>query len=173
MKKRVDVYCGRAFSIGPASFAGKCINIVLDTNAIRTCLFNKALVWELTEDGKRIPLDFSNYTKDNGGVVADSVKTEYDPSNKDTKVTRIKVNANHEQIVEGEEYKKEHTTIIKRVIPDKEKEDSTPDKEEKKEEVKVSAEVDTKVTIPEEKKENSQHHESKKFDKYNNKYNKK
>lgn len=171
MKKKVDVFCGRAFSIGPASFAGKCINIVLDTNAIRTCLFNKAFVWELTSDGQRIPLDFSNYDKDNGGVVADSTKTEYDPSHRITKVTKITVKSNNEQVVEPAEKKPVHTTVVKKVVPEEKKEvkEESVSKEEK-----TSVEVESKVTIPEEKKDNNQHENSnKKFDKYNNKYNKK
>lgn len=89
MKKKVDVFCSKAFTVGAANFAGRCFGIVLDVETIRICLFNKALVWELTDNGKRIALDLSNYRKDNGGVVEDDVTTANDESNRNTKITNI------------------------------------------------------------------------------------
>nr|DAI60496.1 MAG TPA: hypothetical protein [Caudoviricetes sp.] len=89
MKKKVDVFCAKAFTIGAANFAGRCLGIVLDVETIRICLFNKALVWELTNDGKRIALDLSNYRKDNGGVVESDTTTANDETNRSTKVTKI------------------------------------------------------------------------------------
>lgn len=89
MKKKVDVFCSKAFTVGAANFAGRCFGIVLDVETIRICLFNKALVWELTDNGKRIALDLSNYRKDNGGVVEDDVTTANDESNRSTKITNI------------------------------------------------------------------------------------
>lgn len=66
MKKRVNVYCGTPFVIGPAAFAGTCENIVLETKDISTCIMYKAKVEEILADGTTIPLDFTNYDKNNG-----------------------------------------------------------------------------------------------------------
>lgn len=104
MKKKVDVFCAKAFTIGAANFAGRCLGIVLDVETIRTCLFNKALVWELTHDGKRIALDLSNYRKDNGGVVESDIVTANDETNRNNKITKIsfKETKNLEQEVKAE-----------------------------------------------------------------------
>lgn len=185
MKKRVDVYCGRAFSIGPASFAGKCINIVLDTEAIRVCLFNKAFVWELTKDGQRIPLDFSNYSKDNGGVVDDATRTEYDPRNRTVKVTNITFDANGKAVANdamssgsnkpssiAKPITKKKVSINPEIDVETGKTEEPKKEEEKKEEVKASAEIN--ATVSAEKKE-EQHHDNNQNNnnnKNNNKYNK-
>ena len=66
MKKRVNVYCNTPFVIGPAAFAGACENIVLEVNNIGTCIMNKAKVVEILADGTLVPLDFTNFDKDNG-----------------------------------------------------------------------------------------------------------
>ena len=66
MKKRVNVYCNTPFVIGPAAFAGSCENIVLEVNNIGTCIMNKAKVVESLADGTLVPLDFTNFDKDNG-----------------------------------------------------------------------------------------------------------
>lgn len=66
MKKRVNVYCNTPFVIGPAAFAGACENIVLEVNNIGTCIMNKAKVVEVLADGTLVPLDFTNFDKDNG-----------------------------------------------------------------------------------------------------------
>lgn len=66
MKKKVSVFCGSAFNIGPASFAGAVENVILDENDINICLMNKAKVVEILEDGTKIKLDFRNYNTDNG-----------------------------------------------------------------------------------------------------------
>ena len=65
MKKRVNVYCGTPFVIGPAAFAGTCENIVLETKDISTCIMYKAKVEEVLADGTTIPLDFTNYDNKN------------------------------------------------------------------------------------------------------------
>lgn len=66
MKKRVSVFCGAAFQIGLANFAGACENIILDSHDIATCLMNKAKVVEILADGSKVILDFTNYDTDNG-----------------------------------------------------------------------------------------------------------
>lgn len=137
MKKKVDVFCAKAFTIGAANFAGRCLGIVLDVETIRTCLFNKALVWELTNDGKRIALDLSNYRKDNGGVVESDRTTANDESNRSTKVTKIsfKETKNLEQEVKAE-------PVVE------------PEKEVKKE--NVVAEVEAKAEVVDNKNNNQQ-----------------
>lgn len=65
IKKKVDVLCQRSFKIGVTPFRGNCTGIILDADAIRTCLENKAIVKEVLKNGRRYPLDFSNYFKKN------------------------------------------------------------------------------------------------------------
>ena len=137
MKKKVDVFCAKAFTIGAANFAGRCLGIVLDVETIRTCLFNKALVWELTHDGKRIALDLSNYRKDNGGVVESDSTTANDESNRSTKVTKISF--------------KETKTLDQEVKAEPVVE---AEKEVKKE--NVIAEVDAKAEVVDHKNNNQQ-----------------
>ena len=137
MKKKVDVFCAKAFTIGAANFAGRCLGIVLDVETIRTCLFNKALVWELTHDGKRIALDLSNYRKDNGGVVESDSTTANDESNRSTKVTKISF--------------KETKTLDQEVKAEPVIE---AEKEVKKE--NVVAEVDAKAEVVDHKNNNQQ-----------------
>lgn len=137
MKKKVDVFCAKAFTIGAANFAGRCLGIVLDVETIRTCLFNKALVWELTHDGKRIALDLSNYRKDNGGVVESDSTTANDESNRSTKVTKISF--------------KETKTLEQEVKAEPVVE---AEKEVKKE--NVVAEVDAKAEVVDHKNNNQQ-----------------
>lgn len=137
MKKKVDVFCAKAFTIGAANFAGRCLGIVLDVETIRTCLFNKALVWELTHDGKRIALDLSNYRKDNGGVVESDSTTANDESNRSTKITKISF--------------KETKTLDQEVKTEPVVE---AEKEVKKE--NVVAEVDAKAEVVDHKNNNQQ-----------------
>lgn len=137
MKKKVDVFCAKAFTIGAANFAGRCLGIVLDVETIRTCLFNKALVWELTHDGKRIALDLSNYRKDNGGVVESDSTTANDESNRSTKVTKISFK---ETKTLDQEVKAEPVVEV--------------EKEVKKENVAV--EVDAKAEVVDHKNNNQQ-----------------
>ena len=144
MKKKVDVFCAKAFTIGAANFAGRCLGIVLDVETIRTCLFNKALVWELTHDGKRIALDLSNYRKDNGGVVEPDITTANDESNRSTKVTKISF--------------KETKTLDQEVKAEPVVE---AEKEVKKE--NVVAEVDAKAEVVDHKNNNQQQNQKNKF----------
>ena len=150
MKKKVDVYCHSPFRIGYGSFTGRCESIVLDVESIRTCLINKALVWELTKDGKRVQLDFSNYRDDNGGVVDDKAITAYDTKNKVTPTT----------VIEKQEPKKKSNVMteisVKTVVDDK-KEEKSAAVEEKK---------DDKAPAQTDKNNNNQYNN--KNNKYNN-----
>ena len=175
MKKKVDVYCAAAFVIKGAPFAGKCLNVVLDVEDIRMCLLNKAFVWELTPEGKRIPLDFTNYRLNNGGVVDDNVIVSNDARMRNNSVTRVVVDPETSKIVKKtevvvEKIEKEKPKVIKE---DKKKEvviEKKEDvKEDKKEDTKVVAEMDVTAKVEDTKEE-------KKFDnnfKNNNKHNKK
>lgn len=149
MKKKVDVFCAKAFTIGPASFAGRCLGIVLDVETIRTCLFNKALVWELTHDGRRVALDLANYRKDNGGVVESGSTTANDETNRSTKVTKISF--------------KETKTLDQEVKAEPVVETA---KEEKKE--NVVAEVEAKAEVVENKNHNNNQHQNQKNNKFKN-----
>lgn len=164
MKKKVDVYCHSPFRIGYGSFTGRCESIVLDVESIRTCLINKALVWELTKDGKRVQLDFSNYRDDNGGVVDDKAITAYDTKNKVTPTTVI--------------------TVKKEIDPATNEEKNVIEKQEPKKKSNVMTEISVKTVVDDKKEEKSAAVEEKKNDKapaqtdknnnnqYNNKNNK-
>jgi len=174
MKKKVDVYCAAAFVIKGAPFAGKCLNVVLDVEDIRMCLLNKAFVWELTPEGKRIPLDFTNYRLNNGGVVDDNVIVSTDARMRNNSVTRVIVDPETSKAVKKtevvvEKIEKDKPKVIKE---DKKKEvviEKEEVKEDKKEDTKVVAEMDVTAKVEDTKEE-------KKFDnnfKNNNKHNKK
>jgi hypothetical protein len=77
IKKKVDVVCYRPFKLGIANFSGSCNNITLDADSIKICLENKAMVSEVLKNGKRVPLDFSNFNKKNPmGYDIDSAFTD-------------------------------------------------------------------------------------------------
>ena len=77
LKKKEDIMCTRSFEIGPTRFAGTFTNIILDEEAIRIALNNKAVVKEVLKNGKRTPLDFANYNVRNPmGVNVDDQLTE-------------------------------------------------------------------------------------------------
>jgi len=171
MKKKVDVYCAGAFVINGAPFAGKCLNIVLTVEDIRMCLLNKAFVWELTPEGKRIPLDFTNYRLNNGGVVDDNVIVSNDARFRTSDVRSVVINPETSEIV------KETKVVVEKVEREKpkvfkeEKKEKEVVKEEKKEDAKVVAEMDVTAKVEDTKEE-------KKFDNSfknnnNNKHNKK
>jgi len=176
MKKKVDVFCAGAFVINGAPFAGKCLNIVLDIEDIRTCLLNKAFVWELTKEGKRIPLNFTNYRIDNGGVVDNNVITSVDARMRNTNVIRKVVDPATSKVIKEtkvvvEKVEKDKPKVIKE---DKKKEVVIEKKDEvkeetKKEETKVVAEMDVTTKVEDNK-------DDKKFNNNNdfkNKHNKK
>lgn len=143
MKKKVDVFCAGAFVINGAPFAGKCLNIILDIEDIRTCLLNKAFVWELTKEGKRIPLNFTNYRIDNGGVVDNNVITSVDARMKNTNMIRKVVDPETSKVI------KETKVVVEKVEKDKPKVMTDKKKEvvieKKKEEVKEDIKIEAVV----------------------------
>ena len=171
MKKKVDVYCAGAFVINGAPFAGKCLNIVLTVEDIRLCLLNKAFVWELTPEGKRIPLDFTNYRLNNGGVVDDKTIVSNDARLRNNNVTRVIVDPETSKVV------KETKVVIEKVEKEKpkvvkeEKKEKEVIKEEKKEDAKVVAEMDVTAKVEETKEEKKLDNNFKNNN--NNKHNKK
>ena len=132
MKKKVDVFCSKAFTVGAANFAGRCFGIVLDVETIRVCLFNNALVWELTDNGRRIALDLSNYRKDNGGVVEDDATTANDESNRSTKITNISFKQEATKTTEKVEETKSTSDIQTQSIQTESVEEKSESKDEKK-----------------------------------------
>ena len=182
MKKKVDVFCATPFvsGSGRAPFAGKCLDLILEVDDIRQCLLNKAFVWELTKDGKRIPLDFSNYRLDNGGVVDDDLITSNDPRMRQTEYTNIEL----KQGADGklEVAKKTEIVVQKRETPitvnetEKkevvvEKKDPTPmstsTEEEKKNTVMTEMDVTAKVEEEPKEEKNFNNNNNNKFDKHN------
>ena len=93
IKKKVDLYCGRSFKIGPTVFSGNFTGIILDEEAIRIALSNKAQVKEVLRNGKRAPLDFTNYYKKNPmGYDVDNQFIEGDPRSLSNIVKTIRPN---------------------------------------------------------------------------------
>ena len=177
MKKKVDVFCAAPFVIDKAPFAGKCLNVILDVDTIRICLLNKAFVWELSKDGKRIPLDFSNYRLDNGGVVDNDTITSNDIRNKvvSHKTVVVEVNNNGETVI-----KKEKTVNVDKKEPPKpvvfkeKKPEAVVEKkkEEVKEEIKVEAIVEQPVVEDKKSEEQTDVNLDKFKDSFDKKYDK-
>lgn len=91
LKKKVDLVCGRTFRIGPTQFSGSFSNIILDTEAIRIALNNKATVKEVLKNGKRCPLDFSNYAIKNPMGIDVGDQSVENSGKRDFNVRTIKV----------------------------------------------------------------------------------
>ena len=163
--------------IDKAPFAGKCLNVILDVDTIRICLLNKAFVWELSKDGKRIPLDFSNYRLDNGGVVDNDTITSNDIRNKvvSHKTVVVEVNNNGETVI-----KKEKTVNVDKKEPPKpvvfkeKKPEAVVEKkkEEVKEEIKVEAIVEQPVVEDKKSEEQTDVNLDKFKDSFDKKYDK-
>jgi hypothetical protein len=171
MKKKVDVFCAQAFVIGHANFAGKCLGIILDVDTIRLCLINKAFVWELTPDGKRIPLDFSNYRLDNGGVVDDTYITSDDPRMKKSNVIKAELGQNEDgslKVVKEEKVVVQKKEVRPKVFEAKTKEEKKEPVVEKKQEV-VTADLDVTAKIEDTTKEENKTPDTSfnKFEKHN------
>lgn len=73
MLKSVDVVCRKSFILHGVKFSGYVRNIKLSLEDIRACLECKAKVFEIATSEKKVPLDFSNYKNDNGGIVTKGV----------------------------------------------------------------------------------------------------
>ena len=74
MKKLVNVYCDKAFSINGVVFSGVCRNIILRDEDIAICLEFKAKVDELLEGGKVVSLGFDNFRSGNGPSKIPNIK---------------------------------------------------------------------------------------------------
>ena len=66
IKKLVNVYCDKAFSINGVRFTGTCNLVILRDEDIAICLEFKAKVEEVLAGGVTIPLGFDNYNTYNG-----------------------------------------------------------------------------------------------------------
>lgn len=73
MLKSVDVVCRKSFILHGVKFSGYVRNIKLSLEDIRACLECKAKVFEIVTPEKKVPLDFSNYKNDNGGIAIKGV----------------------------------------------------------------------------------------------------
>lgn len=69
------------------------IGVTKSIDEIRTCLISRAIVEEITNSGKVVRLDFSNYNKDNN-----------DPAinNEDNNIKDVVINDNKEDLIEDE-----------------------------------------------------------------------
>ena len=61
VKKLVNVYCDKAFSINGVRFTGTCNLVILRDEDIAICLEYKAKVEEVLAGGITVPLGFDNY----------------------------------------------------------------------------------------------------------------
>ena len=66
VKKLVNVYCDKAFSINGVRFTGTCNLVILRDEDIAICLEYKAKVEEVLAGGITVPLGFDNYNTYNG-----------------------------------------------------------------------------------------------------------
>lgn len=129
MKKLVNVYCDKAFSINGVVFSGVCRNIILRDEDIAICLEFKAKVDELLEGGKVVSLGFDNFRSGNG------------PS----KIPNI-----NEKLAITESYKRPEVETItgdqfKKDTEKKEKQKETPVIEDHRKEVVASHEEESEV----------------------------
>lgn len=129
MKKLVNVYCDKAFSINGVVFSGVCRNIILRDEDIAICLEFKAKVDELLEGGKVVSLGFDNFRSGNG------------PS----KISNI-----NEKLAITESYKRPEVETItgdqfKKDTEKKEKQKETPVIEDHRKEVVTSHEEESET----------------------------
>lgn len=75
-KKLVNVDCAGVFDINGVHFSGCCRKIILDTDEIAIALENHAKVEEIMLGNYTVPLDFSNYMKDNGIPAIQNIDAE-------------------------------------------------------------------------------------------------
>ena len=159
MLKKVNISCYRPFSINGIPFAGNCVGVILDSEAIKVCIENKALVEEVLLGGKTVPLDFNNYNTENGistvpesAVAATDIKS-YSKSN-------VNIIDKTGKIVDtvsfyGKNSKKNNKQNNVKVAL---KEETAPAKEEKKEEVKTEVKADIKATVTSQNNNNSKNY---------------
>lgn len=75
-KKLVNVDCAGVFDINGVHFSGCCRKIILNTDEIAIALENHAKVEEIMLGNYTVPLDFSNYMKDNGISAIQNIDSE-------------------------------------------------------------------------------------------------
>ena len=155
MLKKVNISCYRPFSINGIPFAGNCVGVILDSEAIKICIENKALVEEVLLGGKTVPLDFNNYNTENGistvpesAVAATDIKS-YSKSN-------VNITDKTGKIVDTVSFygKNNKQNNVKVAL----KEETAPAKEEKKEEAKTEAKADIKATVTSQNNNNSKNY---------------
>ena len=75
VKKLVNVYCDKAFSINGVRFTGTCNLVILRDEDIAICLEYKAKVEEVLAGGITVPLGFDNYNTYNGPSKFPNIQT--------------------------------------------------------------------------------------------------
>ena len=75
VKKLVNVYCDKAFSINGVRFTGTCNLVILRDEDIAICLEYKAKVEEVLAGGITVPLGFDNYNTYNGPSKLPNIQT--------------------------------------------------------------------------------------------------
>lgn len=75
VKKLVNVYCDKAFSINGVRFTGTCNLVILRDEDIAICLEYKAKVEEVLAGGITVPLGFDNYNTNNGPSKFPNIQT--------------------------------------------------------------------------------------------------
>ena len=89
MQKRVNIVANTPVTDLKIPIRGAIRNIMMDVEDIRMCLFRKAKVEEVISDDVTVKLDFTNYDKDNGAVLAETappVATLPDPEEELAKI---------------------------------------------------------------------------------------
>ena len=89
MQKRVNIVANTPVTDLKIPIRGAIRNIMMDVEDIRMCHFRKAKVEEVISDDVTVKLDFTNYDKDNGAVLAETappVATLPDPEEELAKI---------------------------------------------------------------------------------------
>lgn len=106
MQKRVNIVANTPVTDLKIPIRGAIRNIMMDVEDIRMCLFRKAKVEEIISDDVTVKLDFTNYDKDNGAVLAETappVATLPDPEEELAKIEAEKQPEPEEEVKEEEE----------------------------------------------------------------------
>ena len=76
MKKLVNVYTKSPIRLKSIPIRSDAKHIYLDPEDIKTCIMQKGRVEEILDDGKILPLNFTNYNTDNNAAIRQAVREQ-------------------------------------------------------------------------------------------------
>ena len=139
MIKLVNVYPNAPITTINPPIRTRLNNINMSVEDIRKCLIATAYVEEILDGRKTIPLDFSNYDKDNDLIPAEVIKTDTSAAEKETITTDNIATANEEATI-PEDTKEAENNEDKSVATESDIEEHN----EAKEDIKDQAPVENK-----------------------------